>query len=361
MKKVLIYAYNRLNLGDDLFIKILCERYKKTQFIMLCDRKYSIAFKDIENLKCYSIDTFFERLINLIFRKFKVDNFLKEYHIKRVSAIVTIGGSLFIQNNSWKKGINDLNIRLGINKPNYLIGCNFGPFYDEEYLKQYRNLFLKYKDICFRDSYSYELFKDINTVRMAPDIVFQLNGKLEEKINNSVVISVIKPSIRKELIGLDSDYYNKIKELIIEFINRGLDVTLMSFCKDEGDEEAIDEIYSLIDDKYIKMLTKYYYAGNIEEALKIINNAKFIIATRFHSMILGYACNKPTFPIVYSKKMSNVIFDIDTNIKYVDLQNINKIKASEVYEYMVSQKVDISKQRIESEKHFEILDKYLND
>ena len=30
-------------------------------------------------------------------------------------------------------------------------------------------------DVCFRDLYSYELFKDLSQVRYAPDIVFQMN------------------------------------------------------------------------------------------------------------------------------------------------------------------------------------------
>src|SRR5699024_1160694 len=45
MKKVMVYAYSQFNLGDDLFIKILCERYPETQFVLYAPKQYKRCFQ----------------------------------------------------------------------------------------------------------------------------------------------------------------------------------------------------------------------------------------------------------------------------------------------------------------------------
>src|SRR5690625_2356463 len=50
MKKVMVYAYTQFNLGDDLFIKILCERYPETQFVLYAPKKYKRCFQGMRNI-----------------------------------------------------------------------------------------------------------------------------------------------------------------------------------------------------------------------------------------------------------------------------------------------------------------------
>lgn len=54
MKKMMVSAYTEFNLGDDLFIKVLCERYPDTRFMIIAPRLYKLVFKDIKNLKVYA-------------------------------------------------------------------------------------------------------------------------------------------------------------------------------------------------------------------------------------------------------------------------------------------------------------------
>lgn len=361
MKNIMINAYTRLNLGDDLFIKILCDRYPKSKFEIICNKKYSISFRCIKNLKCYSYDSFIIKVINYIFRKFGVDNFFRNYHENKSDVYITIGGSIFMQNSDWKEWLEQLSKKISNKKQAYILGANFGPYTDNEYVNCHRKLFELYTDICFRDKYSYNIFKELENVRMCPDIVFQI-GKNEIKAsNNTLVISVIKPSERKALTQYDDIYYKKIIEICIKAIDLGLDINLMSFCKDEGDEEAIIKILNMIPHKYYKNIETYFYRGNIDEALNIISGCKAIIATRFHAMILGYAYNKPVFPIIYSDKMKNAINDIDSNIKYSNINNINKYSVDEIIKYINNNKQDINIDSIikQSENHFLKLDKYL--
>ncbi len=48
MKKIFVSAYSAQNLGDDLFLKILSQRYPKQRFVFFADRKYKkYGFKNI--------------------------------------------------------------------------------------------------------------------------------------------------------------------------------------------------------------------------------------------------------------------------------------------------------------------------
>lgn len=358
MKKIEIYAYTRLNLGDDLFIKTLCERYPNQKFIINCPKKYYIPFKKLSNLKNYSLDSFWKRLINYIMRKCGYENYLYEYYRKKCDISITIGGSLFMQNSNWKNGISSFKLRAANYKKSYILGSNFGPYSDNEYLIQYREVFKEFTDICLRDKYSYNLFKDLKNIRMAPDIVFHINKKNEFK-ENTILISVIKPSERKELIDIDEKYYNKIKDICIYGINKGYKINLMSFCRDEGDEEAIESIIKIIPKYYIKNINKYYYNGNIEEALEVISKSRAVVATRFHAMILGYAFNKSVFPIIYSNKMKNVINDIDNNISYLELKSLDTIDVETIIKYLEKKNINIDEAKEKSLMHFEKLDKDL--
>ena len=56
----------------------------------------------------------------------------------------------------------------------------------------------------------------------------------------------------------------------------------MSFCQYEGDEKIINEIMK---NNKKKNVEKYFYRGNIDEALKIIANASVIVGSRFHEIL----------------------------------------------------------------------------
>lgn len=359
MKKIMVYAYTKQNLGDDLFIKILCNKYNNTKFLLYASKGYKKTFEEVENLKIYSIESKIYRSINFLFRKFKINNIFEEYLRKISDGGVYIGGSLFIQGENWKEYTkNYIKPMKCKNKPFYLLGVNFGPFNDEEYYLEHKEIFKEYTDICFREKYSYEMFKDLNNTRIADDIVFGLKG-VKTKVGNYITISVIKPSYRKDLEEEDLSYYNKIKEMCIEFINRDLDVVLISFCKDEGDEEAIIEILSLIPNSLKNKIYSYYYSTNINEALEVLANSKAVVASRFHAMILGLVFEKPILPLIYSEKMTNVLDDISFNGQYYNIKNLDTVNID--YSWIENKNKSVKEQIINSENHFKKLDQFLLD
>lgn len=54
MLDVFLTAYMACNLGDDLFITILCERYPSVNFYLFCSEPYTVAFKNIKNITVIS-------------------------------------------------------------------------------------------------------------------------------------------------------------------------------------------------------------------------------------------------------------------------------------------------------------------
>lgn len=357
----MIYAYTSFNLGDDLFIKELCSRYPQVQFTLYCPRDYKYNYPNLNNLKLVSSDNFFIKLTNFLLNKLRSTYRVQDIHSKKYKTIIYIGGSIFMERSNSYINIKRKKSLIDSKRNIYVIGANFGPYVTKKYYEEHRRLFKNYKSVSFRDQYSYNLFKDLPNVTLADDVIFQMDTKQYQADieDDYIVISVIKPSIRKHLEGYDEIYYEKIKDISIEFAKKGHKVILMSFCEREGDVEAINSVKSLIPEKYKDYIEEYKYKHDIDGALNIIAQSKYVVATRFHAMILGWVFKKPVFPIAYSDKMTNVIKDIDFKGSYVDFHSLKSLNPKLVYDSMETNTVDISEQRAGAEKHFAKLDDYL--
>ena len=320
MKKVFyIKAYTKVNLGDDLFIKILCERYPMQDFVLYASPKYKKIYKTCKNLRICSKFYYITNIFGKIAHKLKMVNISKNYIerkiIKKVDAIIIIGGSLFIQNglskSRTKVKIEEDKEILKNNKPVFLIGSNFGPYTDEEFYKSYKKLFVKYEDVCFREEASYNLFSDLKNVRFASDVVFGYNCK-----NNN------KKLKNKEINNILKKYYNKF-----------------------GRKTKIKG---------------YLYSGNINECMNIIKNSSYMIATRFHSMVLGYVCENNVFSFAYSQKTTNVLKEIGQESNMCEISNINNLKEEEIYNKLMNfNKIHLNIIIDKSKNQFEGIDNYL--
>ena len=247
-----------------------------------------------------------------------------------------------------------------LDKPYYILGSNIGPYSSPEFIKIVHSIFSRAEDVCLRDSYSYELVKDLDNVRLATDIVFTLDVskyKCDTESNNHV-ISVIDV-FRK----FDGETYKKYNETIAKIIKKLLaddesSVTLMSFCEKEGDENACATIMSLLPEDIKDRVETYRYKGNISEALQVLAGAKTIIGSRFHANILGMVFGKKILPIAYSDKTINILSDMKYPGPIVDIRTIDNFNINEL-DFDNIQVIDISKLKILAEKQFSELDKVL--
>lgn len=354
MEKIYIDAVLEKNLGDDLFIKILCDRYKdKYTFVSQTNIKYKKKYLPV-NLKLYNglyvklINGFGSKILNI--RKL-FGKILK----RKCNYMIGIGGSIFAE---WGS-INEIRKHFDIydtKKDYYIIGCNFGPYRtDDFYLFIKNNVIKNAKDVCFRDIYSYNKFSDLKNTRHAADIVFGLDiSRMKKQTPKRAVISVIDCNFRfnKEI---SSNYKNTIIQLVEELRNKGYEVNLMSFCKEENDEKAILSILKKIKNK--EQITTYFYDGNIEGALDNINNSSIVIGSRFHANILGILLGKKVIPLAYSDKTINVLKDMDFKDTIFDIRDIEEFNMKNININEDIQFYDISDLMKDSINHFKEIDK----
>lgn len=340
--KVFVNAYLENNLGDDLFFDILKNRYSGNKFYVM-----SSSIKNEDNVVVYK-----NKFLNKLIRRFE----LKKFLTNKCDVIVSIGGSMYMEQK------NDTNRKFFLGKkPYYILGSNFGPYHTETYYKNAHKFFEKAEDVCFRDKYSYNLFSDIKAVRYAPDIIFTLDTKNLEKVQNTkrAIFSII--SCRDKVnVKYEEEYKNAIIDMTKKLIDDGYKITYMSFCKNENDELAIEEILEKIDNNIKKYIETYYYRGNIKEAIEVLNNSDIIVGTRFHSIILGMLLNKTVIPIIYSDKTKHMLEDFKFNGKTVDIRNLDNYNIEELFtDENKKYKLNIEKIKEEAEEQFRELDKVL--
>lgn len=335
--KIYLDAYLSKNLGDDLFIDILLKRYPNHKYFAISKgEKYKI-----KNLKVFSNSYFFRAI-----KKFELEKYLANTR----DLVITIGGSMYIENNDSTRDFS-----LGKNKQ-YILGSNFGPYQTEEYFNNLYKIFEKAEDVCFREEYSYNLFKNLPNVRYAQDIVFSMDtSNIEITENKRAIISIIDCKSK-----IDENYQEKYEQKIIELIKylfeKDYKVCLMSFCKAENDEEAINRLIAELDDKSKAKIEKYFYNGNIEEALNNIGDSSIVIGSRFHAIILGLLLNKSILPIIYSDKTKNVLEENNIDVKIFDIKKLDDFNLYDLEESDFSKVHNIEKLIKNSEKQFEKLD-----
>ena len=239
----------------------------------------------------------------------------------------------------------------------YILGVNFGPFQTQEYLKASFEYFKMAKDICFRDLNSYLLFKEMNNVRWARDIVFSIKSIIPQVNEKKKIcaISVINFNSRKYLADYKEDYIDFMLKIVKHYCAMRFSIHLISFCKMEGDEEAITEILEKCDDELKEFIKEVKYDGkNWRKIVEDISSAECVIATRFHSMILGIVYQVPTLPIVYNEKCYNVLKDIGYDNAGVKVEELRKMKIEDL-EFIQIENIDAIEK--DASKQFWALDK----
>jgi colanic acid/amylovoran biosynthesis protein len=135
------------------------------------------------------------------------------YFAKENDALVFLGGSIFrdepYNNELYQERIKLIRKFKKHGKKVHIIGANFGPFRSKKFIEEHKYLFSLCDDVCFRDTFSYDIFKELKCVRLAPDIIFSLPHKVIKKESNTVSISVIDFNHVPSLANLQSDYVSK--------------------------------------------------------------------------------------------------------------------------------------------------------
>lgn len=348
-KKVFILAYTRQNLGDDLFIYMLLNKYPNVQFYINIEKKeHAKLFENFKNITIYQS----------VGRKLTKEN-ANEY-----DAYIYIGGSIFMEGIGSNYTISEELLEFmkeckKENIPFHYVSSNFGPYYTEEYLNLSKEVFKNCSSICFRDKYSAELFKGLDTVHYAPDLVFSFLPEKIEKKTNSVGISIIDLSIRPKLKKHIENYYEMLANNIKNYIKQNKIITLFSFCTHEGDERAIEELIKRFPNNLKEKINIVKYKSDIKSFLKEYAKMEYMICSRFHGMILSVIMNQKCKILSYSNKIDNVINDLElfekneilhiddivgnTNILLETFEEVNEIKVEKIRKKAALQLSEVDK------------------
>ncbi|MFB4168898.1 polysaccharide pyruvyl transferase family protein [Virgibacillus sp. JSM 102003] len=359
-KRILVNAYFAQNLGDDLFLKVLFDRYPNVEFHLLtANEKYKIVFQNYRNVKI--IKTLSVKIGNRTVNLFnKVHDCIVKY--RNYNAFVNIGGSIFMESVGWEKGLKSRRHLpekfKKVNKNTYIIGANFGPFEDDLFMRKHKEFFASFDDICFRDNYSYTIFGDLENVRFAPDVVFSLKSKYSAIPGNNRVIgfSIIDVEKRKGLKHYFYKYIEKMSEIIKNYIDLGYKIKLFSFCEKEGDLRAINFLLKNMESQYAKQVAVVSYSVNINKFLDEYKTCETVIGTRFHSIILSLLFNQNIFPIIYSDKSYNVLRDINMESNCCFIKDIEELDVKKVIKDSLDNKLANRSLMLESEEQFRKLD-----
>ncbi len=330
--RIFLYGYWRKNLGDDLMLEAFRNLHPDSEIHLITKKAYLASYRR-QNLFPHAEDKLLVRLFSKIFRYFDKPSYYHFRYANQNTDFVALGGSLFIQDEKWRREFNIMNYMVTRCKTSSIVSSNFGPYQSEDFLATYIELFKKAKNIILRDKKSYDLFSSIESVKYAPDIVLTLEQSPIFKEKNEheeyYVISNINVRNRSKLADFENDYESKLAEIAESMIEQGREVVFMSFCDYEGDLESIHRIRNRISEAK-RIYAKIVSYDNLKVSLEVISNSNGIIATRFHAMILAFRFNIPVFPFIYSEKTENVIVDYGFPGKYSTIEMSNSVSVAEV-------------------------------
>lgn len=365
MKRIFVDIYLAYNLGDDLFLDILSKEYPEVEFtVNYVGKEYDeflIRYKNVKRRKYTYIDKILQRL--------KIKDTLTNYKSIAEShdAMIFIGGSIFrdesYHESLYKYRMNIVSEFEKLNKPIFILGSNFGPYTRQSFFDDYMKFYAKCKDVCFRDTYSYNLFKDMDNIRYQPDIVFQLNlDKFKKDTKENVVgFSIIDVSHKEGLEKYEAKYINSTVKSIELLVSKGYKCCLMSFCKKEGDLKCINIIVERLSNNAKKNIEIYEYNGNLEEAINLISKFKLFVAARFHANIIAQLVNVPVLPVIYSNKTSNMLKDINLDSIMVSMNNLERLYDEEIIKKSFNNIVDITTVKDEAKLQFKQLSLFIKE
>lgn len=318
---VFVYAYTNLNVGDDLFLHKLFPAYPDVHFVLLAKKPYRKMFSGYRNVTVYEE----EGLLLSACRKLRIDDKLRWRIPHECDYALYIAGSIFKEYSEWSDQYIWYRELFDPDRM-YFLGCSWGPCKTREFEENMTSVLSGMKDVCFRDRYSYHTFAHLPNVRYAPDILFGLDWSayagVEEK--KQVFLSVVNCRAGNvELPEYAGEYNRFIARLAERFAELGYRSVLCSFCENESDLPAAEEIRSQMPPHVRENTPIVNYTGtNLQQILQLLAESEYVVATRFHAMILGMVAGKKVLPMIYHLKLRNVLEDLSFQGACCDIRRL---------------------------------------
>lgn len=349
--KIFLQYYSRRNLGDDLFIRLFSEYFSDCKVYLLCNPLY-VPKKLSSNVHIspFSWPALVAGLLQAHVRNATLSSYASNLFTwsvrtgsKHANASVLIGGSVFKDTPTQNKEISfdiaseiyrdfSFDSQVLPHRGDFIVGANLGPAFHKAYFEEMEQRVKHYKHVCLRDYASYCRLKHCPNVQYAPDVVFTMKPIRKVPSEKNVIIQVMDIARYTHDQTVIQSYYTLLRSAIERFRQQGHKIILVSFCKREGDEEGIKCLFSRMPNRQgIEVLR---YTGEIDTVINCFSNASFVIASRFHSLILAAVCGKPVFPISYSCKTIHYLQDLRFTGNHTTLETLAEVSVEDIiYNY----------------------------
>lgn len=376
MKKIALFFYSCSNLGDDLFVKVFGEHFPDCKIRLIANPR-CVPNHLTDNMKLHP-----HSFTNLLFGKIqsvfgetssagklakRCNDVCFRLAARMSDAYVYVGGSVFMEH---AKGIPAIDFstsdgpEFGIESTlqkcgnSFVVGANLGPVYSDTYWQKIRGVLESYTHVCLRDWASYSRVQELPHVQYAPDVLFLVPEPQVFSKAENVVISVVDMSRHTADEAVISAYYRLIADAIMAFSERKIPVTMVSFCEWEGDAKAIDRALSMVPEGM--EVSRLCYREDMQQILDAIAGATYVIASRFHSMILGVSFGKPVYPIAYNCKTEHYLQDLNFSGRYANLENLLSVTVEDVlYNYDNRIIADCTEHKKHAKNQFRALRQFL--
>lgn len=338
--KVYLFACIEKNIGDDLFVKLLCERYPHIDFIISDQARYG-SLAEIPNL--HFSKNLSKRMWAMSLNprhpvKKLVANLLNAFYTlttpKREIAVNIVGNAFKNMEYTGDDQSRWIRSRIKLAKRFYLISTNFGPYTDERWKTDFDAIFPQMADVCFRDEYSYHLFRHLPNVRFAPDAIISM-GEQQKAASpeKRVVISLIDCAFSARSVALQQaskTYEAKMVEVARKFLSEGYRVSFLN-SNTEQDRPACDRILSELDSSNVDVLD---YDGRLDKVFELYQTATCVVATRLHTIVLAWLYRLPVVPVVYDIKVENLLCSCGFTADRYDIKNLESVSGEDIFASM---------------------------
>lgn len=358
--RIFVSFYDRANLGDDLLLRALIDRYPGVAFDYLELGADKGAFAHAPHAHGWSVVRYADGALRRLRMPLRFAARARSWLIRRARHAVRIGGSLYMERGAWRLDA-DLDADLLRSREGaFFINGNFGPWQTAEFLERYAGIFSRAVDVTVRDRASLAQLADIPTVRLAPDLIFATPRPAVTADRDGVVVSLIDLSQREALARHRGPYEEALADVIEALAAAGEKVTLMGFCAYEGDEAAAGRVLGLLQPWVRSLVATHFYRGDVDGALATIAGARAVLATRFHAMVLGLTFGCRVCTITYSDKTAQALDDLGLEQHGWTLEEFAAASRSEVVEQLAQAGTNLPDEVVTAAAgHFDILDTML--